>query len=96
VQGPPTANSAYRSKLFGILGILSLANFLCVHIGIKSGGVTLACDGLSALQQAFYEGPAVVTRPDFDLIHTIRHHLRVSQLERLSSVSTIIISITSH
>jgi hypothetical protein len=81
VQGPSTANSAYRSELSGILGILTLANLLCIHDGLHSGGVTLACDGLSALQQAFYDGPAVVTRPDFDLIHTIRHYLRVSQLK---------------
>jgi hypothetical protein len=84
VQGPPTANSAYRSKLSGILGILTLANLLCVHDGINLGGVTLACDGLSTLQQSFYDGPAVVTRPDFDLIHTLCHHLKVSQLKWIS------------
>jgi hypothetical protein len=43
------------------------------------GGVTLACDRLFALQQAFYEGPAVVARPDFDLIHTIGHQLHAIQ-----------------
>jgi hypothetical protein len=82
VQGPPTANSVYHGELSGILGILTLANLLCVHAaGIKSGGVTLSCDGLLTLQQAFYEGSAVVTRPDFDLIHTIRHFLHVSQIK---------------
>jgi hypothetical protein len=81
VQPPPAANIAYHSELSGILGILTLNNLLCVHYGINSGGVTLACDGLSALQQSFYDGPAVITRPDFDLIHTLRHHLKVSQLK---------------
>ena len=81
VQGPSTANSAYRSELSGLLGILTLVDLLCVHDDIQSGGVTIACDGLSALQQAFYEGPAVVTRPDFDLLHTLRHHLHSSQLK---------------
>jgi hypothetical protein len=67
--------------MFGILGIITLVNLLGVHDGINSGSVTLACDGLSALQQSFYDGPAVVTRPDLDLIHTLRHHLKVSKLQ---------------
>jgi hypothetical protein len=80
VQGPPTSNSAYRCELSGILGIITLVNLLYVHDITNLGGVTLACDFLSALQQSFYDGPAMVTRPDFDLIHTLRHHLKVSQL----------------
>lgn len=80
MQGPVTANSAYCSELSGILGIITLAKLLFLHEGIHSGGVTLACDGMLALQQSFYNGPAVVTRPDFDLIHTIHNHLKVTNL----------------
>jgi hypothetical protein len=47
VQGPLSANSAYQSKLLGILGIQTLANLLCLHDDITLGGVTLAYDGLS-------------------------------------------------
>jgi hypothetical protein len=81
VQSPLTANSAYPSGLLGILGILTLAKLLCLHNGINSAGVTLACDGLSALQQSFYNEAAVITRLDFDFIHMIRYHLKVSRLK---------------
>jgi hypothetical protein len=72
---PPTV--PIIAKLSCILGILrTLANLLCTHEdSVKSGGISLKCDGLLALQLAFYEGPAVVTRQDFDLIHAIQHHL---------------------
>jgi hypothetical protein len=43
--------------------------------------VILACNGLSALQQAFYERAAVVNRPDFDLIYTFRYHFRTSNVK---------------
>jgi hypothetical protein len=43
--------------------------------------VTLACDGLSALQQAFYIRPAQPTKPNFDLIHTIRTNFKRSNLK---------------
>jgi hypothetical protein len=80
VQGPPTANSACRSALLGLLGILTLANLLWVHNGINLGGVALVCDGLLALRQSFYNGPAVVIRPDLNLIHRLHHHRKASQL----------------
>jgi hypothetical protein len=80
VQGPASANSAYRSELSGILGIQTLARLLCLHFKIDSGGITLACDGLSALEQAFYKGHAVATKKSFDIVHAIRHHLRSSKL----------------
>jgi hypothetical protein len=53
VQCPSTSNSAYRSELSGILGIITLVNLLCLDDSINLGGITLACDGLSALQQSF-------------------------------------------
>ena len=81
VQGSSAAQSAYRSELSGILGIQTLVRLLDLHYGIKTGGVTLACDGLPALQQAFYEGPARPTKPDFDLIHTIRTNFKRSTLK---------------
>jgi hypothetical protein len=63
VQGPAGAQSAYRSELSGILGIQKLVQLLTLHYGISNGGVTLACDGLSALQQ---ESDAVSIRPTSD------------------------------
>jgi hypothetical protein len=41
--------------------------------------------GYRLCNSPFYDGPAVATRPDFDLIHTVRHHLKeVSQLKWIS------------
>ena len=80
VQGPACAQSAYRSELSGILGVQKLVQLLTIHYGISTGGITLACDGLSALQQAFFDGPVNPTRPQFDLLQTIRRNFKHSTI----------------
>jgi hypothetical protein len=55
----------------------------CVYS--MESSVTPACDGLLALHQSFYEGPAGPTRPAFfKLIHTICHHFQHSKLKLTS------------
>jgi hypothetical protein len=75
-QGPADTQSAYQSDLSGILGIQTLVRLLELHYGFTTGGVTMAFGGLSALQQAFYVGPAQPTKPGFDLFVPSRRTLR--------------------
>jgi hypothetical protein len=44
------------------------------------GSIELACDGLSALCQSFFHGPAVPTRPQFDYLQVIRKNFKASSL----------------
>jgi hypothetical protein len=60
-----------------------------LHYGFTTGGVTLACGGLSALQQAVYVRPAQPTKPDFDLIHTIRTNFKRSNATEQGSASNL-------
>jgi hypothetical protein len=59
VQGPGTSQSAYHSELLGILGIQRLATLLQKQYNITHGSIEAACDGLSALRQSFFHGPAI-------------------------------------
>lgn len=70
--GPSDCQSAYRSELAGLYGIAlslwMLKQFFKCHIG-----VTIACDGLSALQQFQYLSDVVNPNvPHFDLISATR------------------------
>ncbi len=56
VPGAPEHHLTYRSELMGLLTILVFIEELCTFHNISSGGITIGCDGLSALQQA--EGDA--------------------------------------
>ncbi len=80
VQGPGKSQSAYRSELSGILGIQHLATLLTKRYQLTTGSIELACDGLSALQQSFFHGPAVPTRPQFDYLQVIRKNFTASPL----------------
>ena len=48
--GQQQIQSAYRSEILGILGILEEIHSICKKRKILSGGVAIFCDGLSALQ----------------------------------------------
>ncbi len=50
--GPSYIQNAYRSELVGILGMLDAMTSICHHKNIKRGKTTIACDGISALDQA--------------------------------------------
>jgi hypothetical protein len=74
--------SAYRGELTGLYAATFLVYLLCDHVDIKQGSVTIGCDRISALHQAFstYTPPSVDC-PSFDLImaiHRIRQRTPVS------------------
>jgi hypothetical protein len=80
VQGPATSQSAYRSELSGILGIQRLATLLQKQCKLTHGSIETACDGLSALRQSYFHGPAIPTRPQFDYLQVIRTNFSSSRL----------------
>jgi hypothetical protein len=78
VPGSGHVQSAYRSELSGILGIQRLVTLVQKQHQLSTGSIELACDGLSALQQSFFHGPAVPTRPHFDYLQVIRKNFKAS------------------
>ena len=80
IPGPPQTQSSYRSELGGQLG---LAAFIS-HIRLPpsfSTNITVACDGLGAIQQV---DPNILTsstkKRDFDLIALIKHNWKSSAI----------------
>jgi predicted RNA-binding Zn-ribbon protein involved in translation (DUF1610 family) len=70
--GDPECQSAFRSELAGLYGIAATVRYL-ERKYIKTGAITVACDGLSALQQAQRVHDFVnPNEPQYDLILAIR------------------------
>jgi len=69
--GKAEDQSAYQSKLFGLWGILlTILRFTKEH-DINHGAVTIACDGLLALNQVQYQGPTDPNIAHYNIISTI-------------------------
>jgi len=51
MPGMPEDQSAYRSELFGLWGILQSLHKLTQDYNIKSGSVVIACESLSVLKK---------------------------------------------
>jgi len=64
--------SAYRSELFGLWGILYTVKKFTTDMGITNGAMTIACDGLSALKQAQNPQHTDPSAAHYDLIGAIR------------------------
>ena len=74
VPGSPEDQSAYRSELAGLYGIVLAVSLVCKVHGVTGGQVEIGCIGLLALQQSFHPDniPNAPTAPQFDLICAIR------------------------
>jgi hypothetical protein len=81
VPGLPTDQSAYRSELAGIAGILSAVAVMIQQYDITSGSITIALDGKSALDQASAETPLKIDQADFDILQDIREQLNILPLK---------------
>jgi hypothetical protein len=75
VPGTSTDQSAYRSKLAGIAGILSVVAIIIRHYNITKGSITIALDGYSALDQSAADTPLRIDQPDFDILQDIQARL---------------------
>ena len=67
---------AYRAETFGLYCTLLIIKHICDYFQIQEGGLTLACDCVSALNDSLVseDGPKV-TKKDYDLIKAI-YYLR--------------------
>jgi len=65
--------SAYRSELFGLWGILASLKQLVDRHHLTQGQITIACDGLSALRKAQAKYPTEPEEVHYDLISAIRN-----------------------
>jgi hypothetical protein len=73
VAGQPGDQSAYRSELSGLLGIVVTVCEICKVHRIVEGRITVACDGEEALLRAFDPDRYTTTKSqNFDLILGIR------------------------
>jgi len=70
--GSATDQSAYRSELFGLWGIFHTLTQLTAKHNLQEGQITVACDGLSALQQAQHDNPTNPTLAHYDIIGAIQ------------------------
>jgi len=69
--GLNTDQSPYRSELFGLWGIFYTLTQLTDNHKLQEGHITVACDGLSALQQAQCDNITDPTLTHYDIIGAI-------------------------
>ena len=50
VPGNGSVQSAYRSELAGLYGMITMINTICAFYHIKTGSIELGCGGIQALQ----------------------------------------------
>jgi hypothetical protein len=76
-QAEPSDQSAYRSEVSGLFGIVTMIREICAFYNIIAGTVHIGCDGLSALNQCTDPDHVVKpTSPQFDLITATRAMLQ--------------------
>ena len=75
VTGLPADQSAYRSELAGVIGILSALSVLVHQHTITSGSVTIALDGESALKEASGSWHLKIDQPHFDYLQEARNRI---------------------
>ena len=73
VPGPTESLDAYRTELIGLYAMVCAISQLAGDT-TSSISVSLGCDGLSALQEAFHrQDPVSPRQPDYDVFGTIRN-----------------------
>jgi hypothetical protein len=73
VPGQPSDQSAYRSELAGIFGILIVCKLLCQIFKVSEGLIEIACDGLAAGHHALVcDASPSPTQDHFENIFAIK------------------------
>ena len=80
VTGPPSSQSAYRSELAGVIASLTMLDIIVRQNNITEGEVTIALDGLTAMQQAGGDWPLSLNQECFDNLQIIRAWIKLSPL----------------
>ena len=80
MTGPASAQSAYQSKLAGVLASLTMLDIIVRHNNLTEGQVTIALDSLTAMQQAGGDWPLILDQECFDYLQIIRAWIKLSPL----------------
>ena len=80
VTGPEESQSVYRSELAGVIAGLTIIDILVRHHNITNSGVTLALDGLTAMQEYTGYWPLSINQKCFDYLQIIRAWIKMSPL----------------
>ena len=81
VTGPAEAQSSYLSKLTGVIASLTMIDVIVCHNNLTEGQVTIALDGLTAMQQAGGDWPLSLDQECFDPLQIIRAWVKLSPLD---------------
>lgn len=83
VTGLPEEQTAHRSELAGVLGVLTSVDALVHFYGIDSGSITIALDGESASREFESGWPLRIDQKCFDYLQVVRRaHCRRSSQSR--------------
>ena len=74
--GSKSEQSAYRSELAGIIGVLASLSVIIQRHNVTTGGITIALDGKSAMNQAKKQTPLHIAQQSFDFFQEIRNRLQ--------------------
>ena len=72
----PDEQSAYRSELAGVIGVLTCVEVIVKIYKLCIGLITIALDGESALYQSDSEWPLSIDRSSFDYIQVIQNIIK--------------------
>ena len=79
--GRPQEQSAYRSELGGIIGVLTTTLAICKTHGITQGHLELGVDCESAIKAVTKQSPPKAKTEHFDMIWECRHLLKLLPIE---------------
>ena len=83
IPGSPSDQSAYRSEIGGLYGLVIVVEMIKDMWNIQSGSIVLGCDGLNALQQALdVDGVNITSKQQqFDLLSGIQGYIKDSNIK---------------
>jgi hypothetical protein len=80
VPGSLDDNSAYRSEISGVSGVVSTVNCVCKAYGVTKGSIEVGLDGDQAMKAISGDWLLKSDDPDFDLLQDLRAKLERSPL----------------
>lgn len=80
VPGSPSVQSAYRSELAGIAGIITAVELICTKHSIMQGDIEVGLDGSKAMNQTKGDWPLQPSQADFDLLMDLRRRIAQSPI----------------
>ena len=80
VTGSGETQSAYRSKIAGVIAGLTIVDIVVRHHNITEGAVTFALDGQKAMDQCAGDWPLSIDQSCFDYQQVIRARIKLSPL----------------